>query len=112
MKKLPIKWLLVLLSALLGLTLIMSNPDFGSKNSEKATEEKIRSLCERVSGAGSVSVAVTLDGERISGVGIVCDGGENPEVVNRLLSLISASCAVPTNKIYVTYSEKDSLPQS
>ena len=54
MKKLPIKWLLVLLSALLGLTLIMSNPDFGSKNSEKATEEKIRSLCEREIGRAHV----------------------------------------------------------
>ena len=79
----------------------------------KRTEERIKSICEKVRGVGKAEVVVTLsesvyafsseDGysAEICGVGIVCDGGDDPAVVNRLLSLISAACDLPTNKIYI-----------
>ena len=106
-KRFHIKWIALVLAALLGIFLMTFDPDSRSLQSGNAAEEKIRTLCERVRGAGEVTVAVTLDGESVCGVGIVCEGGDDPEVVKRLVSLVSASCDVPTNRIYVTGAEKD-----
>lgn len=110
LKKFQIKWLFAVLAAVIGIALMIG--DFGGYGSsiESQAEEKIRTLCEKVKGVGEATVALTFDESEICGVGIVCDGGDDPEVVNRLLSLISASCAVPTNRIYITGAEKDTSP--
>ena len=101
------KWLVIALCALFGVLLLTI--DFSSPQESTAVmeEKKIRALCEKVDGAGEVTVAVSIEGEKISGIGIVCGGGDDPDVAHRLLSLVSASCNVPTNRIYITYSEKD-----
>ncbi len=100
-------------------------------------EERIRALCESVSGVGHVTVIVTLEGgfesvyatewidgneeyvilgsgsnaealflsrnaPGISGVGIVCSGGENLAVRGELISLISSAFHISTNRIYIT----------
>lgn len=96
-------------------------------------EQKIKTLCESTKGAGETTVAVTLEssGEKvysafagaglsgddpvclsetapqIKGVGIVCEGGGDPVVAERLISLISAAWNVPTSRIYVTCAEKN-----
>lgn len=111
-KKVSLKQIAILLAALLGICLMVIDLDFSAHGGESAAEEKIQALCERVKGAGAVSVAVTLDGESVCGVGIVCDGGDDPEVVKNLVSLISASCDVPTNRIYVTGAEKNASSKS
>ena len=101
----------------------------------RETEEKIKNLCESVEGAGNTVVAVTLKSSsemvysvpasagyssgsgdtvslaeiapEISGIGIVCEGGDDPVVACRLLSLVSAACGVPTSRIYVAGAEKN-----
>lgn len=128
------KWLLFALLAVLGIFLMMggaeskeqtqisdSTTDF--ERTVERIEEKIKVLCERVDGAGSTSVIVTLSssGEQvvpvgnfdentylseISGIGIVCEGGDDPEVVYRLLNLVSAACNVQTNRIYIVGAQK------
>ncbi len=99
-------------------------------------EEKIAQICSRVVGVSHVSVAVSLRGgfeyvyatdERgniissggsqsgvivkqktpeIAGIGIVCVGGGNDAIRERLISLVSAACGVGTNRIYVTEAKK------
>ena len=56
-----------------------------------------------MSGSGSDKKAVVTAYEypQISGVGIVCRGAENADVRAQIISLVSASLDVPTNKIYV-----------
>ena len=39
---------------------------------------------------------------KISGIGVVCSGGADISIQNELISLLSASFDVPSNKIYVT----------
>ncbi len=101
------KWLIIVLCVLLGVFLLTFDFSLPSGSAENKEEQKIKSLCEKVDGAGEVSVAVSIDGEKITGIGIVCGGGDDPDVAHRLLSLISASCNVPSNRIYITYSKKD-----
>lgn len=53
-------------------------------------------------GSSESAVYITEKLPRIGGVGIVCRGGSDPEVVRRLTSLISAAYNIGSNKIYVT----------
>ena len=88
---------------------------------EAELEEKIRLLCAEVGGVGQVRVSVyisemldyvdgseasdaylTLYAPKISGVGIVCDGGNDPNVKKELTMLISTAFSVGSNKIYIT----------
>ncbi len=101
------KWIVIVLCAILGVFLLTFDFSMAAGSAEKIEEQKIKALCERVDGAGEVTVAVSIDGEKISGIGVVCTGGDDPDVAHRLLSLISASCNVPSNRIYITYSKKD-----
>lgn len=88
-----------------------------------ALEEKAAVLCTRVAGVRDVTVAVSLaqgveyvytdEGARetlllterppqISGIGVVCTGGDDPVTVQTLVSLLSAAFGVGANRIYVT----------
>lgn len=101
------KWLLVVVCAFLGVFFLTFDFSVPTESTAEREEQKIKSLCEKVEGAGEVAVAVSVDGDKISGIGIVCGGGDDPDVAHRLLSLVSASCNVPSNRIYITYSKKD-----
>lgn len=43
----------------------------------------------------------------IAGVGIVCQGGADPNVQNELIALISATFGIGTNKIHVSAAQND-----
>ena len=99
-------------------------------------EERIRTLCESVSGVKNVTVVVTLSGTfesvyatewpdgneeyvilgsgssaapiylsrsapEIAGIGIVCSGGSNDNVRRELISLLSATFHISSNRIYI-----------
>ena len=99
-------------------------------------EERIRALCESVSGVKNVTVVVTLSGTfesvyatewpdgneeyvilgsgssaspiylsrsapEIAGIGIVCAGGSNDNVRRELISLLSATFHISSNRIYI-----------
>lgn len=87
-----------------------------------ALEEKAAALCSRVEGVQEVTVAISLaqgveyvytdtDARetlllterppRISGIGVVCTGGEDPVTVEKLVSLLSAAFGVGANRIYI-----------
>ena len=54
------------------------------------------------SGSSEVAVYITEKLPAIAGVGIVCRGGSDPAIQQKLLALISAAYNVKTNKIYIT----------
>lgn len=53
-------------------------------------------------GSSESAVYITEKLPRIGGIGVVCRGGSNPDVVKRLTSLLSAAYNIGSNKIYVT----------
>ena len=54
------------------------------------------------SGSSEVAVYITEKLPEIAGIGIVCRGGSDPAIQQKLLALISAAYNVKTNKIYIT----------
>jgi len=54
------------------------------------------------SGNSESAVKITEKPPTIGGIGIVCKGGGDPTVQNRLINLISAAFGVSSNKIYIT----------
>lgn len=99
-------------------------------------EERIKTLCESVSGVRNVTVVVTLSGTfesvyatewpdgneeyvilgsgssaspiylsrsapEIAGIGIVCSGGANDNIRRELISLLSATFHISSNRIYI-----------
>lgn len=53
-------------------------------------------------GSSERTVYLTERMPRISGIGIVCRGGSDPEIVRRLTALLGAAYDIGLNKIYVT----------
>lgn len=54
------------------------------------------------SGSSEKAILVGYDAPRIMGVGIVCAGGDDPAIKQRITLLVSAAFDVSANKIYVT----------
>ncbi len=73
-------------------------------------EAKLARLCERVDGVSEVTVAASLDGDRLLGVGIVCVGGDDPRIRRELTELIAVACDIGSNKIFITGAEKSVGP--
>ena len=57
------------------------------------------------SGSSEAPLLVGYSVPQISGVGIVCKGGGDPKVRQEVISLVSATLGVSSNKIYVTESQ-------
>lgn len=53
-------------------------------------------------GSSASGLVVRQKMPEIAGVGIVCRGGNDPDVQRRLISLIGAAYGVSSNRIYVT----------
>ena len=54
------------------------------------------------SGSSERAILVGYSAPQVSGVGIVCRGGGDPHIRSEIISLISATFGVTSNKIYVT----------
>ena len=59
-------------------------------------------------GSGNYESGVLLSEKtpKISGIGIVCNFGNDQNVKRRLISLVSASCGVGSNKIFIAEAKK------
>lgn len=53
------------------------------------------------SGSSEEAVLICYENPEISGIGIVCGGGDDPKVREAILSLVAAAFDVKTNKIYI-----------
>ena len=58
------------------------------------------------SGSSASGVILKRKAPEIAGIGIVCVGGGDPNIKNRLVSLISAAYGVGSNRIFVTEAKK------
>ena len=58
------------------------------------------------SGSSENAVQVTQKPPTISGIGIVCTGGGNPQIQQRLINLISSAFGIGSNRIYITEAQK------
>ncbi len=70
----------------------------------KSTDNGISSEKEYViigNGSSAKNIFITEKLPTISGIGIVCEGGGNPQVQRRVIELISAAFGVSSSKIYV-----------
>ncbi len=83
-------------------------------------EENLLSVVTRIEGVGNAEIFLTMDndGENVylsnsdtktqsitpvvRGVVIVCDGGDDPVVVSRVMSAVTKSLDISTNKVCVT----------
>lgn len=83
-------------------------------------EENLLSVVTQIEGVGNAKIFLTMDndGENVylnnsdtktqsitplvRGVVIVCDGGDNPVVVSRVMSAVTKSLDISTNKVCVT----------
>ncbi len=83
-------------------------------------EEKLLYVVTQIEGVGEAKIFLTMDndGENVylnnsdtkttsitpvvRGVVIVCDGGDDPVIVSRVLSAVTKSLDIPTNKVCVT----------
>ena len=54
------------------------------------------------SGSNASALYLSRNAPEIAGIGMVCQGGGNPDVRCELLSLLSAAFRVPANRIYIT----------
>ena len=72
-----------------------------------ATEEKDGDEQYVILGSGSNASALFLTRAmpQISGLGIVCTGGENPTVQRELTALLCATFHISSNRVYVTSSQ-------
>ena len=54
------------------------------------------------SGSSEEALMICYENPEIVGIGIVCEGGDDPAVCRSIVSLISATYGIGANKIYVT----------
>lgn len=54
------------------------------------------------SGSGERALLIGYENPRISGIGIVCSGGDDPLRRKEIIAVISSAFDLPTNKIFVT----------
>lgn len=73
-----------------------------------ATESKNGSEVYAIIGSGSNAEALVISRNppEVTGIGVVCRGGGNTAVRNELISLLSSSFRVPTNRIYIAEAKK------
>ena len=57
-------------------------------------------------GSSASALPLTCTTPEIAGIGIVCQGGDNASVRGELISLISATFHIPTNRIHVARAKK------
>ena len=109
------------------LILLSSVIDFGaigsSKDAETYSQElkaQLLDIVSEIDGVGQVKVFLTMDnsGENVyltnsdtktksieptvRGVVIVCDGGDDPVVADRVLGAVTRSLSISSDKVYIT----------
>ena len=108
---------------LIGLTKVI---DFSDDEQEQAeayaahTEDRLLEIVSQISGVGDVKIFLTMDnsGEnvylkntdtktvsiepKVRGVVVVCDGGDDPMVVSRVLDAITKALNISSDKVCIT----------
>ena len=67
-------------------------------------ESEIAALLSSLNGIADIRVAVTLaeDGRTVSGIAVVCTGGDDPVNQKKILSLLCALYGLPSTRIGIS----------
>ena len=110
------KWFVPLIIFVLLITVCTSLADTKKTDaSSKTTEEELEAICIAVAGGEKATVMVTYESvveqnywyneknseKKISGVAIVCEGGDNPNIRLKLHEIISSLFGLPSTRITV-----------
>ena len=108
---------------LIGLTSVIDFSDNGKSNSDQyaaQTEAHLLEIISQISGVGEAKIFLTMDnsGEnvylkntdtktisiepKVRGVVVVCDGGNDPLVVSRVLEAVTKSLNISSDKVCIT----------
>lgn len=114
-------------AAAIALIFLTSAVDFSPDNSDKKleeyaakTEQRLLEIISRIDGVGEAQIFLTMDNgtenvylrnsdtktvsiePKVRGVVIVCDGGDNPLVVSRVLEAVTKSLSIRSDKVCIT----------
>lgn len=110
--------LLILLSSTVDLSALSKKPSAEEYSEQLKTQ--LLDIVSQIDGVGEVKVFLTMDntGENVylsnsdtktksieptvRGVVIVCDGGDDPIIVDRVLGAVTRSLSVSSDKVYIT----------
>ncbi len=108
---------------LIGVFSVVDSSGNNSINAEEyaaRTEEKLLEIVSQISGVGKVRIFLTMDnsGEnvylkntdtktvsiepKVRGVVVVCDGGDDPLVVSRVLDAVTKALNISSDKVCIT----------
>lgn len=112
------KWFVPLVLLLMLIIALTSFADFSPKSEENTAltmEEQLESLCNSVNGVQNAKVMITYEAvqvsawnsagsspEKILGVAVVCDGGNDPAVQLTLHNMIKALFGISANRITIS----------
>lgn len=88
--------------AVVGLLLILlPSADFSPQKSGEVTD--IETLCGAIDGVGECRVLLSFgeDGETVTAVAVICEGGDRLDVRHRLTELLSSFYGIGYNRISV-----------
>ncbi|MGN1051740.1 MAG: hypothetical protein ACI4QE_05510 [Acutalibacteraceae bacterium] len=113
--------LLIFISSLFDTEQKEEKVDYNSVNEYcDSLQEEVKDIVESIEGAGEVKVLITMENSTeiiytddnkekvkeiepaIRGVVVVCEGGENSVVYQRILSAVTKSLGVSSNKVCIT----------
>lgn len=108
------KWFVPLVIFILLIIALSSLVDSDEGKTETSTERKLEEMCNSVRGVSNAKVMITYEPksvsafggyggeERILGVAVVCDGGENSEIQLVLYEMIEVLFNVKSTRITVS----------
>ena len=79
-------------------------PVFAASEAASGAEAEIAALLSSLNGISEIRVAVTLgeDGRTVSGIAVVCTGGDDPVNQKKILSLLCALYGLPSTRIGIS----------
>lgn len=107
--------LIIFLMLIITLTSLADASENESNNSPTSLEERLEALCNTVHGVKNAKVMITYDqeaiptwagnttaSERILGVAVICDGGDDPDVRLSLYTIIQSLFDITSTRITVS----------
>ena len=76
---------------------------------EEQYAQRLEDMLSGVEGIGKMKIMVSCDNTgssvKVNGVAIICQGGNDPEVVKDIIGIVGAVCGIASNRIYVANME-------
>ena len=108
-----LKKYMVFILFIIGIILFVAGYINQSSNSKAANsdsltsdyQEKLEEMLSGIKGIGQMKVMInqknTIDGIKIDGVAVICQGGSDPLVIKDIIGIVEAVCGISSNRIYV-----------